>query len=166
MIHPRLSQVLKTQTGQKFRGIFTDSEDQFSGSDVRGRRLLRVSERVPIATGDIILRGSDSYLLFAHSRANGQKRFLAFQVTHVVRWARMMRIIDPVTRMGAALAPQTLSPALSIVVEPTKTFEDLNIKRTGYEIRAPAGVLPGDILGEFKVQTVQNVPGACLIEAF
>lgn len=166
MIEPRLSQVFRTATSRKFYGIFSDTGDRFDGDDVRARRILRVNEKVTISSGSVISRGSDKYLLFLHSQAEGQKRFLAFQVTHHLPWVRQQKGTDPVTRMPRGEFPTPLDPSLPVVVEPTKIHDDLDMNRVRYTLRTKAGVEPGDKIGDLTVHTVRNVPGACILEAF
>lgn len=166
MIKRALSSVYRTSEGNKVHGIFTAPEDRYEGDDMRAPRILRVGANALVESGSIIHAHDGDYLLFLHSRGPGQKRFLAFQVTHQVKWSRHEEVIDPVTKMKTSSFEKTLDKAFPIYVEPHGTIADHGITRTRYFIRSAAGVKVGDKLGDFTVHTLQTVPGASIIGAY
>lgn len=166
MIHEAISSIYRTSTGNKFRGVFSDPEDRFEGDEMRAPRILRVGDKAPVSSGVVVKAHGTEYLLFLHSQGPGQKRFLAYQVTHRVSWKRQAETTDPVTKMKTNGAPQELDPDFPIYLEPTGTTDEHDLERTKYLIRCPAGVEVGDLLGDYTVHSLQKVPGASIIGAY
>lgn len=166
MIEPRLSEVYKTLEGLRFHGIFTDPEDRFDGDTTRASRILRVNTRAPVATGSIVRAHNQRYLTLIHSEAEDQRRFLCYQVTHRVLWTRQTDTIDPVTKMKKTGVVTEQDPDFHLAVEPIRVHENLGLERPHYVIRCPEGVIPGDKLGDFTINTVRSVQGVAIVEAF
>lgn len=166
MISPTLSTVFRTTSGNKFQGIFSDPEDRFEGDEKRAPRILRVNETALVSTGSIIKAHGTRYILFLHSQASGQKRFLAFQITDDLKWTRKETRKDPVTRMETGSYDRTLNEALPVYMEPDGTNEEKGTDRTRYLIRCAEGVEIGDSLGGYVVHSVQRVSGASIAKAY
>lgn len=166
MISPRLTSVFKTQTGVKFRGLLSDAEDRWDGIELRGRRILRVSSKTLLQTGDVVTGDGSEYLLFVHAHRASEVRLLAFEITDRVLWTRTQDVIDPVTRMPRSGVEVEMGTEVPVAIEPTGVTEVEGMERNKFVIRAPGVVLAGDNLGDYTVKTAVGLHGASILGAF
>lgn len=162
MISPRLAKVFRTRTGNKFFGLLSDPEDRFEGDRVQARRILRVNPGVDLPNGTVATSAGISYLLIHHST----DRYLAFLVNATLEWKRRTVTIDPVTRMETDGGFTSLDAALPVVLENNMVIEEKGLERVRYRLRAGGNFEVGDQIGPYTVHSVQNVAGACIMEAF
>lgn len=162
MISPRLTEVFRSSVGNKFFGLLSDPEDRFEGDRIQARRILRVNPQTVFNNGEVVSNKSDRYLLIQHAT----NRYLAFRITHDLSWVRTVKIIDPVTHMEREGVDQTLNTKLPVVVEPIQVMEDYGLERVRYRLRAGGDFLAGDRLGPYTIHSVQNVSGACVMDAY
>lgn len=162
MISPRLSQVFRTSTGNKFHGLLSDPEDRFEGDRVQARRILRVASKILLANGEIVSDGRESYLLVYHST----DRYLAFMINDWLPWTRMEKVVDPVSGMERGGVETILDTRKPVVLEPATVIQEKGLERVRYKIRAGGDFRVGDKLGEYVVHSVQKVGGASIMEAY
>lgn len=166
MMSPRTSEVYKTESGKKFRGTFSEPQSTFSDDESLARRILHVESYKGLATGDIVRAHDTEYLLFAHSAAGFQRRFLAYQITERVVWSKMVPYTNPVTRMSEGKQAEVQNESFPIMHEPVSIKDEVNLERVKFRLRCPLGPAVGDKLGDLTVHTLKVIDGALLIEAF
>ena len=163
-IRDQFSAVFRTRSGIKFNGELGLPIERTTPSDFRSRRLLTVSNRALVTTGDVVSCDGRTYLLSFQNALTYTNQFRAFEITHRLSWTRMTEEIDLATGMPRGTVSMILDDALPVVLEYGKIAENLAIETDKYRVLTGSDVRVGDRLGAWIVQTRREAVGLNLLE--
>ena len=163
-IRDQFSAVFRTRSGIKFNGELGLPIERTTPSDFRSRRLLTVSNRSLVTTGDVVSCAGRTYLLSLQNALTYTNQFRAFEITHRLIWTRTTEEIDLATGMPRGRVSVVLDDALPVVLEYGKIGENLAIETDKYRVLTGSDVHVGDRLGAWIVQTRREAVGLNLLE--
>lgn len=163
----QFSRTFRTHRGELFR-----AEVGSPNSYPRPRRefqnlphvALVTSRRALAREGDLVTGSGTSYLLAGQHVLSDTKRFLAAECNTRLSWIEQVIDIDPVTELEKERRPVTRDTDVPMVIEPLRSFEELNISRDQYRIITHLPINRGDELGKYTVLSVVDLFGLKVAE--
>jgi hypothetical protein len=162
----------RTTDGRSFLGELIKPENRNPPNNFDNpRRLLRTGALAGVGVGDVMIdTAGRRYLLTSDDDTETPRltlhMFRLIEMTSVLLWTRMVTGVDPVTKLGKALAPLRLGPIWCSMEQPAShTDGDLRVRELRYRVVTGAEVLAGDRLNDrFKVVTVSKQLGVTFAE--
>lgn len=166
-LHNRFSTKFRTSEGHQFKGelgnpnAYPRPRKELQNLPHRALVTHRISMVKP---GDLVTAYGVNYLLCGQHVLASTKRFLAVEVNSYLTWKRLDEVIDPITQLPRDSQEVVLDPVLPVVIEPQRAFEEQRFSQSQDRLFTAADVQPGDLLGDYKVNRVDDLMGLKLVE--
>lgn len=161
-------QVIEGGSGT-LRGVLSEAEQNSQPTYVfaHPRRVLRVRDWVPIATGMVVTAPSGEKLLVGENGPSDSwrgvlwKSFRMFAVTHQVEWKRRQMTIDVITGLERDIGEVLLGTPWAVMEPSDRELNDSKLRRTFEQSRFICGaqVLADDLINGQKVTKIDTQLG-------
>jgi hypothetical protein len=155
----RFSWIFRTLEGHKVKVELSDPVGSVTKGDFIPSRQITVNRGSLLKSGDVLNGQGTMYLVTPLNTLGSTWRFQAHEITHILPLVRLTLVEDFVTGMMKEGAPRTIVDQLSVVMEPMGFASNQGIEDDRYKILTGQELLPGDKLGTWVVNVVQNING-------
>ena len=160
----QFQKLFRTEQGIKFFGELNNPLKAEQENKYRTRRILNVSKKALVTTGDVVTADEASYLVSLAAEYTDMRQFKVYPITHRLNWTRREDTIDTVTGIPRDNTLVILSPALPVVVEYGESVDNLNLETEKYRVFTGSDVRVGDQLGAWLVRSKLQVNGLNMLE--
>lgn len=161
MRRPILSQMQTffTPEGLKVRaemGAVTDSAQ----ANYMPARQFTVAKPAHVKAGSVVNGLGTTFILADHAELLKMITFIALEATDFLDHFTPSRVIDPVTGLPRGEgAPVLKQPVVPVSLQPQPFGTEMNVEVRNITLISPVPAAPGDLFGEYVVQTVSPFRG-------
>lgn len=146
---------------QPARSDATSERDAFQAA----RFAFRTNPQSSLTAGKVIVSPEgDKFICVDNGRTNLFKSFKLIKLEHNLAWKRVVKVIDPVSKMDKASSETDLGPIWAAVEPMTEDNDMIRVPKPVYRLITGETIQAGDKIGQYMVKRVDLLLGVYVAE--